>query len=146
MELDRLFWEITGLPENNSLPLSFRAHGTWICTTPAHEELKVADAEMTADAVASEIIRWADTCFSDLSPLVSVSSIIEEIEEMRQSTGLKSYFAAHVCSLILAGRIDAARVECEDAIRRDHAGGFAVARGPTLPEMAIDWIVGRDAR
>lgn len=146
MEIDRLFWEITGLPENNSLPLSFRAHGAWICATPAHDELRIFDAEATTEAAASEIIRWTDAAYAELPSVVSVSSLIEKIEEMHLRMGVKGYFPTHICALILSGRIDAARAECEGAIQRNEAGGFSVAFGPTFPEMALDWIVRREAR
>ncbi len=48
MTIDPIFWDIVGLPENNALPLSFRANGAWICRAPYSAEITLEESSNPA--------------------------------------------------------------------------------------------------
>ena len=71
MELDPIFCDIVGLPENVRLPLSFRAFGAWVCAAPAisADGRWVVFTSSTSFGPGLPRVFLADRCVSSSDPV-----------------------------------------------------------------------------
>jgi hypothetical protein len=60
MSLDKLYWQITDLDNNNLQPLSFRTWGAFTCPGLPVAEETIVDEGLSPDALAGEIVEWAN--------------------------------------------------------------------------------------
>ena len=146
MALDPLFWSIVGLTENEALPLSFRTTGAWVLRPPSienHVGLDVVEVE----ALASEVLTWANQRSTELLETISLETMLAELAYSQPLHGQHCALAA--CLHILAGEDEAAMLLCRTDDNNDHplvreSGGFVTHNGDgsisTFLEQARDWI------
>lgn len=99
MGVDRLFWNIVGLPENEALPLSFRANGAWVLRPPTPNTY-IALEESDPERLAVEVVAWANSSLTAVDKK-SLEALISDIENLG---ALRSRFAAlEVCLQLMRG-------------------------------------------
>lgn len=149
MALDPLFWDIVGLSENESLPLSFRATGAWVLRPPFtddHVGLPIAEVQPLAAAV----LDWGNLRSAEMLPSISIPSMLAALpgEERLHGQGR----ALAICLRILSGDLDGALRLCRiddpalHPLMRD-SGGFTThhhdGSTSTFLDQARDWIARR---
>ena len=143
MALDPLFWDIVGLPENNDLPLSFRATGAWVLRPGWREEL-VGASESSVVALAHQTVEWSDTqiAASDWS----IDAMIADLGSDRELRSQRRALA--ICLHLLKGDLDKAQDLCSQAGDQSSlaadGGGFGANHADgmhsTFIQQASDWI------
>ena len=137
MALDPLFWDICGIPQNNLLPLSFRATGSWTCRTPAWSVSEIAEPGLTPDIFGKNSLEWARAQTKELS-----SRSIQDFHLLLQPAK-KHYTATLITSLCLAGKFAEARELSMADMESDYGGGFGKL-GPsgqtTFFDMVLSWL------
>lgn len=134
MGIDPIFWDIIGLPENNALPLSFRANGAWVLRPPqpnTYVALEEGDPEKLAEAV----ITWADGWSTD----VEAKSLEVLISEMEDLGPLRYQFTAFEICLHLLRRDYVRALEIIGEHAEEESGGFVTGEVSFL-EQAKAWI------
>ena len=145
MALDPLFWDIAGLPENNGLPLSFRAQGAWVLRPPGQEEnvgLDISDVEQ----LAREFLLWSTRRADEALKACSIETMLGELE----NGSLAGHNRAVVtCLHILAENFESAARLCQTEDPDVHplmreGGGFTTHHPDgsmsTFMDQARDWI------
>ncbi len=138
MEIDPLFWDITGLRDNNQQPLSFRKWGAFTCWTPPYLEAELVNSDH-APEIADATVRWAGQTNSAFDPADARSVLIDRLTSGR----LKGGFAAtYACLMILQDRTEEARTYCEEQRLLGETGGFTNVdlAGATFFDAAIRWL------
>jgi len=140
--MDPLFWDIVGLSENRKLPLSFRAHGDWICRAPALKESDFDEAVMGPELLAQEIFAWADKQLPDISKL-DIQNFLNFLRATPRGY-IGAYLAVEVIALMLVGNDQEVYALCEEARKRGDSGGFTItAEGMTFVSLASNWLESR---
>lgn len=135
MAVDVLFWHIVGLPENDKLPLSFRASGAWVLRPP-NVKAYIALDECDPERLASEFVTWSTARMPEVDAY-SVEGLLSNIEELGPR---RKYFAAlEICLLLQLDDWKGAFARCHDRGRHE-SGGFGVCN-KTFFDLARDWIV-----
>ena len=141
MSLDKLYWQITGLDDNNSEHLSFRTWGAFTCSGLPLVEKSIADEGVSADVLASEVVEWADSQFDTALPKLEAEKFSCEVARHPNQVDRGAYAVTYVTSLIEEGDLDAAR-----QMAAAYADGSAqsVSRhthvGRDFHEIAVEWI------
>lgn len=136
MAVDPIFWSVVGLPDNNRMPLSFRAQGAWVLRSPAAEDY-VALGETDPVRLAEEVMDWITRRLPD----VSVRSIKDLLADIRTAKGggRNAYVALEICLHLLLDDLEGALALCSSAKSGDH-GGFTVGDA-TFFDQARAWII-----
>jgi hypothetical protein len=121
MELDPLFWQLVELPDNNRLPLSFRAIGAWACRTHPVAEAHLPVVALGPEHVAKQIVEWADEQLERNRGSWSLEEFID-----REGRRSHPYFAALATALLIAGRFDEAASLALQEQALGRGGGFAL--------------------
>ena len=146
MAIDALFWDITGLRENERQPLSFRDQGAWTVRPLSLQEF-IAREETDPDVLADAILEWSDNRRTEWLPRYSMSAMLSELGDINNTAGMQRTIA--VCLSILLKNFDQAERLCNDpAPERDafskDSGGFTTSgaggRSVTFFEQARNWI------
>lgn len=146
MALDPLFWDIVGVSENRSLPLSFRANGAWVLR-PATIDSAVGIDLADVEPLAAEVLRVAEQQAGALLETISIESMLAALPDETDLFGQQRVLA--VCLHILAGRLDAAFELCRVSNSDEHpiirgSGGFLTRNADgsvsTFLDQARDWI------
>jgi hypothetical protein len=104
MAIDPLFWDIVGLSENNTLPLSFRANGAWVLRPPSTESC-VGLHTIEVDLLAKNVFEWGNRQVSQILTSISIASMLEALPESNQ---VRAQRALAICLHILAKDMDRA--------------------------------------
>lgn len=141
MNIDPIFWDIVGLPENVETPLSFRLNGAWTCQPPHFDEVTIEENK-DVKVVAARLLNTAN----DRLAVVERWSV-EDFLQLCRSNGATedSYLPCVVASLIALGRESEALDACESAKARGDSGGFLSPKG-SFSDMALRWITGSLAK
>lgn len=138
MSIDPVFWEITGMPENNDQALSFRYLGAFTCPTPIVRELEVNETGTPSD-VAARILKIPNEQAEQISDLRNLPAYVRFLENLHDPHD--TYRSTIVCSLIVMGREQEAAELCKTA--PSGSGKFLfLGSGPssTFESMALDWL------
>lgn len=135
MGIDPIFWRIVGLPENDRLPLSFRANGAWVIHPP-FLEAKIALDERDPERLASEFVKWSTGRLPQVASR-SITGLLSEIEGL--GSGREHHAAFEICLRLQLGDWDGAFALCRDRGPHDF-GGYGVG-DKTFFDLARDWIV-----
>lgn len=134
MDIDPIFWDIVGLPENNALPLSFRANGAWVLRPPqpnTYVALEEGDPEKLAEAV----IAWADSWSTEVEAK-PLEALISEMEGLGASR--YQFTAFEIClHLVRRDYFRALKIIHEQG--EDESGGF-VTGDASFFDQAKAWI------
>ena len=141
MSLDKLYWQIVDLDGNNSEPLSFRTWGAFTCTGLPLVEKAIADEGASADALASEVVQWADTQLEAAMPKLDAGTFSIALAEHPNQIERGAYAISYVTSLIDEGNLDVARQAAtayldgsvQSVSRHTHGGR-------DFHEIAVEWI------
>jgi hypothetical protein len=146
MALDALFWDIVGLSENESLPLSFRANGAWVLRTRVVEDYTALDVT-EVDQLAAHVFEWGNRRASDILSIISVKMMLRELSLEMPVRGQSRALA--ICLTILAGDLEEAMQLCRLDDPDTHPqvgdlGGFNTINPDgscsTFLDQARDWI------
>jgi hypothetical protein len=146
MRLEPLFWDIVGLPENNGLPLSFRANGAWVLRPPAKER-RVGPAMSEVTALAELVASSADEQLRQSRDTRSTGQMLRELTHAGPVVGHQRALA--ICLHILGNDLDGALDLCRAIARKDisDTGGFATVNpdgtASTFLEQAEGWIIAK---
>jgi hypothetical protein len=144
MALDPLFWDITGLSENNSLPLSIRANGAWVLQPTWHEAV-AATGEANVNEIAEKVLRWSSGYVQDNRREWSVDAMLKALGNTDQLIGHRRTMA--ICLHLLRTDLDSAAALCStndselDIFSRE-SGGF-VTGSVNFIDQARDWIAAK---
>ena len=145
MALDPVFWEIVETESNSTMPLSFRYHGAWTCSTPPLIEHELDERHGDPARVADEALSWLDAQVDQFKVWTTQTFL----QLLQQHPRTNSYLATIVSTMCLLGDYTPAELICNDAIKRGDACGFSVGRasGPrqTFPELALAWLAKKRA-
>jgi hypothetical protein len=140
MALDPVFWEVVEAESNATLPLSFRYHGAWTCSTPSLLEHEIDERGGDVASIAAQALSWLNGQTSQFSTWTTN----QFLRNLQQHPRCGSYIATIVTTMLLLREYDKAAAICGDAIRRRDACGFTISRlnGPsqTFPELALAWL------
>ncbi|WP_324133649.1 hypothetical protein [Bosea sp. (in: a-proteobacteria)] len=134
MAIDPIFWDIVGLPENRSMPLSFRANAAWGCHPPYLAEIEVEEHDDTA-VLATRVISAADEQLEIIMKTLSADTFLAHC----QNSGVRwgSHLPCVVSTLITMDRREDALAQCLEAQTRGKGGGFVVVPEGNFVQMAI---------
>lgn len=138
MSIDPVFWEITGMPENNVQALSFRYLGAFTCPTPTVQELEVNETGTPSD-VAARILKISNEQAEQNSDLRNLPAYVSYLETLHDPHD--TFRSTIVCSLIVMGREQEAADLCKTA--PSGSGKFLfLGPGPntSFESMALDWL------
>lgn len=147
MALDPLFWDIVGLPENNRLPLSFRATGAWVLQ-PNEPAEAVGSEEASPIELARRVVDWSNQRLAAL-PHLSIDSMLAELGSRQRLQYQRRTLA--ICLYLLKGDFDEAQELCYEAgdqrpLMADGGGyctNHADGTRSTFNEQALRWIADR---
>ena len=140
MALDSLFWDITGSPQYNSMPLSFRAVGAW-CLRPIQSRCGTVPDLGAPEALAEAVVAWAD---EGLARSDFVSSVEAMLAAWTRHALPGHTSALEICLRILDGDLAGASRICRDA--EQDAGGFSTLTEGVMVsfvDRAKAWIAAR---
>jgi len=101
MSLDKLYWQITNLDSNNSQPLSFRTWGAFTCSGLPVAEKTFLDEGLSADALAGEIVEWADAQLENSMPELVAEKFSTAVARHPNQVERGAYAVTYVTSLSL---------------------------------------------
>jgi len=145
MAVDPLFWDIVGLSENRTMPLSFRATGAWVLTPPLTESYIGLDT-IDVELLAKDVFDWGQRQMGQILPSISIESMLAALPGSHQ---VRAYRALAICLLILAKDMDRAFELCRLDNPDTHPlmadnGGFTTHNRDgsvsTFLDQARDWI------
>ena len=136
MSVDPVFWDLVGLPENLSKPLSFRFNGAWTCRPPPLVEMEVPE-DPDPNVVAARILSIADSQRISVLAQLSMDAFIMLCRDRGQEND--TYLPSLVSALIATGREGEAMAACKRAQAIGQIGGFLAPQG-TFVEMALNWL------
>ena len=141
MSLDKLYWQITELDDNNSQPLSFRTWGAFTCPGLPLDEKSIADEGVSADVLASKVLEWADSQVETTLPKLEAESFSSAVARHANQVERGAYAITYVTSLIAEGNLDAAR---QTAVAYADGSAQSVGKhthvGRDFHEIAVEWI------
>ena len=141
MALDLILWDILGISENRSEPLSFRSNGAFTCSgLPIYEEflgkpnIGVSDAMIALRTIADSNEKLVQEVFSD----TNFSTLLAQHPNQRERG---AYAVTLVCSLIDDGHLDAAA----DLASAYESGELESCmhmscKGVSFHCLAVDWL------
>ena len=140
MAIDPLFWEIVGLEENNTMPLSFRDQGAWTLRPLFQQAYLSKHTENPAD-LAAEVLAWSNTKLKETEDY-SLHQMLLELGALEETKGNQRSIA--VCLLLLLDRFDEALSLCgtpddSRSIFEKASGGF-IYGDMTFLDGARIWI------
>ena len=134
MAVDPVFWRILGRPENERLPLSFRANGAWVLRPPFLEGYIALD-EREPEQLATAFLKWS----SERLPEVAASSVAMLLVEIEGTGVRRKHFAAlEICLRLLQDDWDGALDLCRNRGRHE-SGGFMTG-SKTFFDQASEYI------
>ena len=143
MALDPIFWEIVETESNATMPLSFRYHGAWTCSTPALVEHELDERSGDPASIAAQALPWLDVQVEQFKSWTA-EHFLQLLQRHPRSN---SYLSTVVSTMCLLGDYMPAELICHDAIKRGDACGFSVSRASgssqTFPELALAWLAGK---
>jgi hypothetical protein len=134
MAVDPVFWRIVGLPQNEKLPLSFRANGAWVLRPPFSEAFIALD-ERESERLAREFVEWSTDRLTEVSAS-SVETLLAELEGL--GARRKGYVALEICLHLLRDDSASAEEICRTLTTKE-TGGF-VTGSRTFIDQAKDWL------
>ena len=135
MALDRLFWDIVGLEQNNELPLSFRQNGAWVLRPPQLREFQDPDFIEPSD-LADFAFEWAERWRVENLPAYNLDAALAAVGQLKNTSGQNR--AVAICLLILTGNFSQAQSLCED--NADDAGSFSIGITDNFYILAKRWL------
>jgi hypothetical protein len=133
MAVDPMFWRIVGLPENDKLPLSFRANGAWVLRPPFSKALIALD-EREPERLAREFVTWSTDGLAQVATY-SVETLLAKLEGLGPRR--KSFVALEICLHLLRNDFASAQGICRD-LPPNETGGFMTG-SKTFIDQAKDW-------
>lgn len=136
MSIDPIFWDVVGVPENKSRPLSFRCFGAWTCPAPELADRDVPEND-AVDLVADRLFRIADEQLKTLDGW-ALSDFLQTCRKQRTESP-DGYLPCVVTTLIAMGREEEALEACINAKQAGAFDGFLAPEG-SFVEMASRWL------
>lgn len=140
MALDFLLWDILGIAENASEPLSFRTRGAFTCIgLPIHEELlEQADDPVDMAANLVGIAKNNESLFQELLQAGNYSALLAKHPNQVERG---AYAVTLVTSLINDGDYDAAAcLASEYDSGRRHSAYQVSSLGVSFHRLALNWL------
>ncbi|MBV9511525.1 MAG: hypothetical protein JO303_14730 [Caulobacteraceae bacterium] len=134
MAIDPLFWRVVGLPENERLPLSFRANGAWVLRPP-FRDANIGLGETDPERLADAFVTWA----GDHLPAVTAgtpATLLAEIESLGERR--RHHATLEICLRLMLDDWSGALALCEGRGPTDF-GGYGSGK-MTFFDWARDWI------
>jgi hypothetical protein len=144
MALDPLFWDICGISQNSSLPLSFRAIGSWSCRTPALSIKDIEESGLTTEIFAKRSLEWTNATSEKFNSRSTGDflSVLRAVENVPIST--------HITSLCLEEKFAEARELCLAGKREGGPssgfGRFTSTGEIDFYDMALSWLSTQSSR
>ncbi len=138
MAIDPILWDILGVPENRSKPLSFRLVGAWTCKAQVFSTSPIEEAGQPED-VAARILEFADQELERMRPSYSLEVFLGQVPWV---TVVGDFNQLGVVTMIAMGREDEALAVCDKGRKQAVAGGF-LALETSFHEMAFRWLQAR---
>ena len=110
MKVDPVFWSIVGLPENGTLPLSFRANGAWVLRPPFSEAF-IALNEPEPELLACALVKWATDRLPEVAAL-SIDNLLGTLEETGDRD-VKNFAALEICLHLMRDDYESAINVCQ---------------------------------
>ncbi len=136
MAIDPIFWDLTGLPENRSQPLSFRANGAWACRPPYFAEVSLEEDDDPA-VVVERLFVVATEQLAEVTQSYSLERFLTVCREASPIDG--AYLSSIIPTLIAMHRQDEALAICEETCLQGLSGGFHAPEG-TFVKMAAAYL------
>ncbi|MEL7296319.1 MAG: hypothetical protein AAGJ86_01590 [Pseudomonadota bacterium] len=141
MSLDKLYWKITDLEDNDSQPLSFRTWGAFTCSGLPLDEKSIVDEGVNADVLASSVVEWAKSQVETALPKLDTESFSSAVARHPNQLERGAYAITYVTSLISEGNLDTAR---QAAVAYANGSAQSIGKhmhaGRDFHEIAVEWI------
>ena len=122
MGLDPIFWQLTGMDENNGQPLSFRAFGAFTCRTPTLREADIPEELGSAERIAENLLAWADEQFQSLRGTMTTDAFIEFIRKQPDQVERKRHLVPLILGLLFQGKDEEALAVAQEVKDRSDGG------------------------
>ena len=146
--IDPIFWDIVSLPENNSLPTSFRIFGAWTCSVPVVHEAQIPPDCSNPETIADYVLRWSSMQLRDINFQWTTSRFLSFLQSHPRQKEAAPWLAAEVATLALLNDDERAIGRCYEACDRKWHGGFTVmgsSGARSFVDLAIEWFEQRMA-
>lgn len=141
ISLDKLYWQITGLDDNNSEPLSFRTWGAFTCSGLPLADTSITDEGLCTDVLAIEVVEWANSQLDIALPKLEAEKFSSKVARHPNQVERGAYAVTYVTALIEEANLDAAR---QAAAAYADGSTHSVSRhthvGRDFHEIAVEWI------
>ena len=141
MSLDPLYWDIVGLEDNKSEPLSFRAWGAFVCSSLPQEERVFNDESVGPDEFSKQVIHYVCGRAKDIESKLSVHSFSEVVNTHPNQIERGAYAISLVTSLIDEQKFEQAYSMAEKYVSGDLESCHSHTHGNKgFHELAIQWL------
>jgi len=147
MLIDPILWDILGIPENNSEPMSLRGNGAFSCNTPDFFEAEIEGPDSTAITIVDSFLNFAKTSkdqFLEMHANISFSHLISDHPNHRER-------GAYAMTLV-ASLINEANYQRALDIALGHSTGKLSSceqfssSGQSFHDLAVTWLSARKAQ
>jgi len=142
MNIDPIFWEIFGIPNNADQPLSFRAWGAFTCPSLIYFEDQFEFNLDTPEEAASFVVELANEKSTEALNWLSPIKFSDAIKQNESHQRYGRYGVSLIVSLISEGQLYEARDLAMAYDRGDLRCSFQMSQfnGPTFNQQVIEWI------
>ena len=144
MLIDPILWDILGIPENTSGPMSLRGNGAFSCSTPDFYEAEIETPDSTSNTIVDSFINFAKTSkdqFLDEYANISFSQLISKDPNHIER-------GAYAITLV-ASLINEANYQLALDIALGHSSGKLTSclqfssKGQSFHDLAVTWLNAR---
>ena len=141
MSLDKVYWKVTDLNNNNDEPLSFRTWGAFTCSGLPVAKKEFSDEGLSADELAALVVDWANAQRKATLSTIAKRRFSELIGQHPNQVERGAYAISYVASLIEEGDLESAR-----NVAASYTNGSAQSvhshthLGKDFHEIAMHWI------
>lgn len=144
MSLDPILWDILNLPENNRMPLSFRAMGAFTCQSLTQAEADLEYEGLSPESVALAFMEFIESACSQARERLRRQSFTEQLQSHPNQINRGAYAITLVASQINDGQYkQAAESAHAYASGRSTSCSQMVSLDRSFHEHALAWLAAK---
>jgi hypothetical protein len=141
MGIDPLFWEITGMRDNENQPLSFRAWAAFRCPEIPIEEFFVTDGSEDESKLSNKLFNWVQSRITELNETIDKTTFSELVKNHKNQKERGAYAITLITTLIAEGSLTKALELAKDYEAGQLTSGYEMSfEGTPFYTLAIDWL------
>lgn len=101
MAIDPILWEVLNMPENNEIPLSFRANGAFVCSSIPLSDFTFEDNGKNSTEISNTLSNWISLAIEESSAKFKGAIFSKQVAENKHQKERGSYAITLVNCLIM---------------------------------------------